>query len=89
MVTLKDIVEAHRAITEARERYRELLRAGLADGVTQSQIARALDVTRETVRRDALPDDQREALRRADAERKRERATKPVKMPAGRRSARK
>lgn len=72
MTTLQEIVEAHRAIGAARQRYRELLRAGIkSNTVKQSEVAKALDVTRETIRRDAMTDKERDEIRRADAARAR------------------
>ena len=75
---MQDVIDAWRASTEAEalqreaeERYRETVRAALADGVTQSAIAKALDRTREMIRRDAMTDEQRAEYRRAVAERAR------------------
>ncbi len=72
MSTLRDIVEAFHAIEAAELRYRTILREALAKGdVQQVEVAKALDRTREMIRRDAMTDEQRDALRRADAERRR------------------
>jgi hypothetical protein len=70
MTDLKQVIKAHEAITAAEERYREKLRAALDAGVPQIEISKALGVTREKVRQDAMTDEERERLRRADAERK-------------------
>ncbi len=74
---MQDVIEAFNAIEAARERYRETVRAALADGVPQTQIARALDRTREMIRRDAMTDEQREELKKAEAARVRQRRSKP------------
>ena len=70
---MQDVIEAFAAIEAARERYRETVRAALSDGVTQTEIAKALDRTREMIRRDAMTDEQREALKKAETERLRKR----------------
>ena len=70
---MQDVIEAFNAIEAARERYRETVRAAISDGVTQTQIAKALDRTREMIRRDAMTDEQREVLRKAETERLRSR----------------
>lgn len=71
MSTLKDVIEAYRAISKAEQRYRETLREALKLGVQQVEISKALDRTREMIRRDAMTEEQRERMRLADAERKR------------------
>lgn len=74
-----DVVEAFNAIDKAWQGYRATLRACLAEGAAegvagrQAEISRRLDRTREMLRRDAMTDEQREALRLAEAERKRRR----------------
>jgi hypothetical protein len=73
VTNLQDVIEAWQAIAEAERRYRETLRAAIADGVQQKAIAEAIARTREKVRRDALPEDERERLLKADAERVRKR----------------
>lgn len=70
MITIDDIAAAFRQIEEARETYRRTLRAGLADGVHQVDISRHLGRTRETLRRDAMTDDELDAVRDADRRRK-------------------
>lgn len=70
--TLDDIARAYEAITEAEERYRATLRAGIADGVQQVEISARLGRSREKIRQDAMPDEKREKLREADADRKRQ-----------------
>lgn len=66
---MQDVIDAYNAIEEARERYRESVRAAISDGVSQTSIARALDRTRESIRRDAMPAEQREALEASERER--------------------
>lgn len=70
MTTLKDIVKAYRAIDAAREKYRQTLRAGLSDGVPQVEVCRAIDRTRESVRRDAMTDEELSQARESDRKRK-------------------
>lgn len=70
---MQDVIDAYRAITAAEERYRETVRAAIADGVPQVKIAKALDRTREMIRRDAMTDEQRAELRRIEADRARQR----------------
>ena len=80
---MQDVIEAYEGISRAEEHYRETLRAALADGVTQTAISKALDRTREMIRQDAMTDEQRAELRRAAAERQRQkragRATQTTK----------
>lgn len=77
MPTVEDVEVAFRAIDKAWEVYRATLRACIAEGETegiagrQAEISRRLGRTREMLRRDAMTDEQREALRLAEAERKR------------------
>jgi hypothetical protein len=73
VTNLQDVIDAYNAIEEARERYRETVRAALSDGVSQTAIAKALDRTRESIRRDGMPAEQREALEAAERERLRKR----------------
>ncbi|MEV1315445.1 hypothetical protein AB0J14_05090 [Micromonospora arborensis] len=73
MTNLQDVIDAWNDITRAEERYRETLRAAIADGVPQVKIAAAIDRTREMLRRDAMTDEQREAFKKAEAERLRNR----------------
>jgi len=80
VTTLQDVIAARQTAAElkeqhrqAEERYRETVRAALADGVAQADIARALGLTREMIRRDAMTDEQREQFRRTQAERGRAR----------------
>ena len=70
---LRDVIDAWKAIGAAELNYRAVLRKALANGVQQVEVAKALDRTREMIRRDAMTEDQREALRKAEAERKRAR----------------
>ena len=76
MTTLEEIVEAFNAIGAAQERYRETLRAGLAAGVQQVEVSTALKRTRETIRRDAMDEQELAAAREADRIRKANRQTK-------------
>lgn len=76
---MQDVIDAYRAIAAAEERYRETVRAAISDGVPQVQIAKALDRTREMIRRDAMTDEQREELRRIEAERARQRRQKTAR----------
>lgn len=77
MPDVDDVVEAFNAIDRAWENYRATLRASLAESAAegisgrQAEISRRLGRTREMLRRDAMTEDQREALRLAEAERKR------------------
>lgn len=89
---MDDVIKAWNAIDEARLRYQETLRDALATGVPQVEIATALNRTREMIRRDAMTDEEREALRRTDAERKRENrgtkmATTRARMPGPKKRA--
>lgn len=72
--TLDDIETAYRAIQDAidqaRQRYRRTLRAGLADGVQQTAVATRLGRTRETIRRDAMTDEETAVIRAADRRRR-------------------
>lgn len=81
VTNLQDVIEAYREISRAEERYRETLRAAIAEGVTQTAISRALDRTREMIRQDAMSEEQRAEMRRAAANRQQRRreskATKP------------
>jgi hypothetical protein len=84
VTNLQDVIEAWTEISRAEERYRETLRAAIADGVPQVAISKALERTREMIRRDAMTDEQREELRQVEAERHRKRredakAAKPSK----------
>ena len=72
---MKDVIDAWNAIGQAEERYRETVRAAITDGVPQVRIAEAIGRTREMIRRDAMSDEQREALKRTEAERLRKRRT--------------
>lgn len=77
--TLEDVIKAYQAIGEAERIYRETLRRALSAGTQQVEIAKALDRTREMIRRDAMTDEQREQIRRADAERRRIQRAKTAK----------
>lgn len=70
---LQDVINAYQEISRAEERYRAAVRAAIADGVPQVAIAKALDRTREMIRRDAMTEEQRDELRRAEGERLRKR----------------
>jgi hypothetical protein len=75
VTSLQDVIEAWNAIGQAEERYRETVRAAIADGVPQVRIAEAIGRTREMIRRDAMTDEAREVLRHAEADRLRRRRT--------------
>ncbi len=62
---------AEQAFNEAKERYRETVRAALSDGVAQTAIADALSRTRESIRQDAMTDEELAAFKAAQAERRR------------------
>jgi len=76
MPSVDDVVSAYHAIGEAWETYRATLRAcieeGGAEGRTgrQAEISRRIGRTRETLRQDAMTPEQREQLRRAEADRR-------------------
>jgi hypothetical protein len=82
MPSVDEVVEAFEGIEKAWERYRATLRACLAEGEAegiagrQAQISKRLNRTREMLRRDAMTDEQREELRRQEAERKRQKASR-------------
>jgi hypothetical protein len=82
---LEEIIEAYNAIDAAERRYRDVLRKHLAaKTVQQVDVVRALNRTREMVRRDAMTEEQRDQIRRADAERRRAaRANTAAGEPAG------
>ncbi|MFI1194144.1 hypothetical protein ACH4T9_12915 [Micromonospora sp. NPDC020750] len=73
MTNLQDVIDAWNDIARAEERYRETLRAAIADGVPQVAISKAIERTREMLRRDAMTDEQRKAFNKAEAERLRKR----------------
>lgn len=80
MPSVDDVVNAYEAIArateEATERYRQLLRECLAEGTAegisgrQAEISRRIGRTREALRQDAMPAEQREQIRKAEAERR-------------------
>jgi hypothetical protein len=72
VTTLQEVIDAWHAVGEVErlrqetwERYRETVRSALADRVPQVEIAKALDRTREMIRRDAMTDEERDEFRRA------------------------
>ena len=69
VTTLREVIEAYEEIARAEERYRATVRAAIAEGVKQASIARALNRTRESIRRDAMNEEERDQLRNAEAER--------------------
>lgn len=75
--TIDDIEAAYHAIDHARQEYRRILRAGLADGVQQTAVATRLGRTRETIRRDAMTDEETAVIRAADR-RRRSRSTATI-----------
>lgn len=80
MPSVDDVVNAYNAIEEAWENYRKTLRAcieeGSAEGRTgrQAEISRRIGRTREALRQDAMTNEERAALRQAEAERRRKAA---------------
>lgn len=68
-----DSREAERRLRELEERYRKTVRAAIADGVRQAEISKAIDRTREMIRRDAMTDEERAALRTTETARMRSR----------------
>jgi hypothetical protein len=75
VTTLQEMIDAYNAIETAWENYRAAVRKAIASGVRQSDIARQIKRTREMIRRDAMPEDQRKALAEAEKERLRRRRT--------------
>jgi hypothetical protein len=76
--TEDEIVAAYQEIGRARERYRQLLRAGIDhDRVNQTAIGKRIGKTREKVRQDAMTDEELEALRGIERDRKRAKRVKP------------
>jgi hypothetical protein len=73
VTNLQDVIEAWQAIADAERRYRDAVRSAIADGVQQAAIAKAISRTREKVRRDAMSEEKRAELLKADAERVRKR----------------
>jgi len=75
MTTLDDVVDAWNGIEQARqtatEHYRAVLRQAIAEGVKQADILRSIDRSREMLRRDAMPEEERAALRQAATDRAR------------------
>jgi len=88
MATEDEVVAAFEDIERAWENYRQTLRSYIAEGVTegasgrQAAIAKRLNRTREMLRRDVMTEEQREALRQVEAERKRQ-ATAKKTAPKG------
>ncbi|MFG1659125.1 hypothetical protein ACGFIY_21590 [Micromonospora chersina] len=73
MKELEEIVQAFHAIDAAERHYREVLRKHLkAKTVQQVDVSKALNRTREMIRRDAMTEEERAELRQADADRKRQ-----------------
>lgn len=72
MTTIKEVVAAYRRIDEAEERYRAALRRALEQGTTQAELAQALGRSREKLRQDVMSEEDRDRIRQADAERKRQ-----------------
>jgi len=76
MPSVDDVVEAFDAINKAWENYRATLRACIQEGEAegrsgrQAEISRRLDRTRETLRQDAMTNEERAELRRAEAKRR-------------------
>lgn len=85
MPSVDDVVNAWNAIEKAQEHYRRTLRAcveeGEAEGKSgrQAEISRRIGRTRETLRQDAMTDEERAQLRKAEADRRRARTVSPAK----------
>jgi hypothetical protein len=73
VTTINDVKAAYAKIEEAEVNYRATLRQALADGVIQADLMRALERNRETLRQDAMPEEERTALRTKELERQRAR----------------
>lgn len=71
MTTVPEVVEAWAAYQAAEEHYRTTLKAALTVRGNQTKLAVALNRSREILRQDAMTDEERAAIRAADAERKR------------------
>ncbi len=78
---MQDVINAYEEIRQAEERYRATVRAAIADGIRQSAIARALNRTRESIRRDAMTDDQRAELLQSEGDRLRNRRSVVQRQP--------
>jgi len=77
--TAADVIEAWQAAKLAEDHYRDVLREAVKVRGTQAELITALNRSRETLRFDAMTDEQQEAARQADLDRKarrRERASK-------------
>lgn len=66
VTTIDEIVDAYRGIEAAERHYRELLRAGIAEKINQTELARRLDRSREKIRQDAMSDEDRDQIRAAN-----------------------
>lgn len=77
VTSVDDVVAAYDRIEQAWEHYRATLRACLAEGEAanqvgrQAEISRRLGRTREAIRQDAMSNEEREHLRKAEADRRR------------------
>lgn len=72
MKELNEIVDAFHAIDAAERHYRQVLRKHLKSRtVQQVDVAKALNRTREMIRRDAMSEEERAELRRVEADRRR------------------
>lgn len=69
------VVAAFQKIEEAERNYRTALRTAIAEGPqgTQAEIGRRINRNRETLRQDALSEEERTALREKEVERQRAR----------------
>ena len=80
VTSVDDVVTAYSKIEQAWEQYRATLRECLAEGEAegvqgrQAEISRRLGRTREAIRQDAMTDEDRERLRKAEADRRRMRS---------------
>lgn len=74
MTTIDDVVAAYQGIEEAEVNYRATLRQALAEGtVTQAELSRRLGRNRDSLRQDAMPEEERKKLREKEVERQRAR----------------
>ena len=67
---VEQVIKAYGEIGKAEERYRKLLREALGVRGNQARIAAGLGVAREKLRQDAMTEQERQAVREADAARK-------------------
>lgn len=73
MTTIDDVKAAFARIEEAEVAYRATVRAALTAGVKQADLARELNRNRDSLRQDAMPEEERLKLREKEVERQRAR----------------